>query len=99
MFGFHFCKITGVGMTPYIPENSFVFLVPWLRLRPLKEGNILKVFHPRYGVIVRTLAKVDHNGLLWLKAWQENNLPIEKLGPVSKEHVLGKVLMVISPRR
>ena len=99
MFGFHFCKITGVGMTPYIPENSFVFLVPWLRLRPLKEGNILQVFHPRYGVIVRTLAKVDHNGLLWLKAWQKNNLPIEKLGPVSKEHVLGKVLMVISPKK
>jgi len=85
-------------MTPHIPENSFVFVVPWFRLRPLKEGSILKVFHPRYGIIVRTLAKVDRNGLLWLKAWQKSNLPIEKLGPVSKEHVLGQVLVVFPPK-
>ncbi len=98
MFGFHFCKVTGVSMSPRIPENSYVFVVPWLRVFNLKEGCLLTVFHPRYGYIVKSLAKVDRNGLFWLKGHHKNSVPIEKLGPVGKSQIQGKVLWVLPPK-
>lgn len=98
MLGFHFCKVRGMSMSPDIPENSYIFIVPWLRLRQLKEGSILKVFHPKHGLIVKSLAKIDRNGLFWLKGLHKSSMPIEKLGPVSKSQVLGKVLMVFPPK-
>jgi nickel-type superoxide dismutase maturation protease len=98
MFGFHFCKVTGVSMSPTIPENSYVFVVPWLKIVNLKEGALLKVFHPRYGYIVKSLAKVDRNGLFWLKGHHKSSVPIENLGPVGKAQIQGKVLWIFPPK-
>ena len=84
-------------MAPRIPENSYVFIVPWLKIFNLKEGCLLKVFHPKYGVIVKTLAKVDRNGLFWLKGHHKSSVPIERLGPVGKAQIQGKVLWVFKP--
>ena len=98
MFGFHLCKVSGISMSPKIPENSYVFIVPWLKLFKLKEGSLLKVLHPKYGYIVKSLAQVDRNGLFWLKGHHKTSLPIEKLGPVSKSQIEGKVLWVFPPK-
>ena len=97
MFGFHFCKVTDVSMSPRIPENSYVLIVPWLKVFNLKEGSLLKVFHPKYGSIVKTLAKVDRNGLFWLKGHHKTSVSIEKLGPVGRGQIQGKVLWVFKP--
>ncbi len=96
--GIHFCKVRGVSMAPRIPEHSYIFIVPWLRFLPLKEGDMLKVFHPKYGYIVKSLAKIDRNGLFWLKGWHKSSIPVEKLGPVGKSQVLGKVFMIFPPK-
>ncbi len=96
-FGIHFCKVRGVSMSPQIPEHSYICIVPWLKMLPIKEGCTVKVFHPNYGYIVKTLAKIDRNGLFWLKGCHKSSIPIEKLGPVGKSQILGKVFMVFPP--
>ena len=98
MFGFQICKVSGISMSPKIPENSYVFVVPWLKLFKLKEGTLLKVLHPKYGYIVKSLAQVDRNGLFWLKGYHKSSLPIERLGPVNKSQIEGKVLWVFQPK-
>jgi nickel-type superoxide dismutase maturation protease len=72
--------------------------VPWLKIVNLKEGALLKVFHPRYGYIVKSLAKVDRNGLFWLKGHHKSSVPIENLGPVGKAQIQGKVLWIFPPK-
>ncbi len=99
MLGFHFCKVSGVSMSPRIPENSYIFIVPWLKIFNLKEGSLLKVRHPKYGFIVKTLAQVDRNGLFWLKGHHKNSIAIEKLGPVGKSQIKGKVLWIFPPNQ
>lgn len=98
MLGFHFCKVTGISMSPLIPEDSYIFIVPWLKILPLKEGSLLKVLHPKFGFIVKSLAKIDKNGLFWLKGFHKSSLPIERLGPVGKAQIQGKVLWVFPPK-
>jgi nickel-type superoxide dismutase maturation protease len=98
MFGFHFCKVTGMSMSPRIPDNSYVFVVPWLNIVKLKEGALLKVSHPRYGYIVKSLAKVDRNGFFWLRGLHKTSVPIEKIGPVGKTQIQGKVLWIFPPK-
>jgi nickel-type superoxide dismutase maturation protease len=85
-------------MSPLIPENSYIFIVPWLKIFNLKEGSLLKVRHPKYGFIVKTLAQVDRNGLFWLKGHHRNSIAIEKLGPVGKSQIRGTVLWVFPPK-
>ncbi len=87
-----------MSMSPRIPENSYVFVVPWLKILSLKEGCLLQVFHPKYGYIVKSLATIDRNGLFWLKGHHKSSIPIEQLGPVGKSQIQGKVLWVFPPK-
>ena len=98
MLGFHICKVTGVSMSPHIPEHSYVLVGPWLKILPLKKGSILKVNNPKYGHIIKSLVQIDRNGLFWLKGWHRSSVSIEEIGPVGETQILGKVMMVFPPK-
>lgn len=92
MLGFKFFKVTGQSMTPIIPPGCFILAAKWLMVFPVRIGQQLVISHPHYGVIVKTVAIVDKNGFLWSKGENSTSLPIEKLGPVHKHQVIGRVI-------
>lgn len=97
MLGMKIWKVKGQSMAPVIPPGCFVLATKWLSIFPIKEGQRLVIQHPTYGVIVKTVACVDRNGLIWSKGENEESLPVERLGPVSKEQVLGRVIRIFKP--
>ena len=99
MFGLKIWKITGQSMAPVMPSGSFVLAFHWLRLLPIKEGHQIIINHPEYGIIVKTVALVDKNGFIWSKGENNQSLPVEKLGPVSKSQLLGRVVQIFKPER
>ena len=98
MLGFHLSKVTGVSMSPQVPDNSYILVVPWLRIRSLKKGQLLSINHPKYGNIIKSLVKIDKNGLIWLMGLHPSSVPIEALGPVSPSQVVGKVCLIFPPK-
>ena len=97
MLGFKIWKVTGPSMAPVIPSGCFILASKWLTIFPVKEGHRLVINHPQYGVIVKTVAVVDKNGFIWSKGENRSSLSVERLGPVDKCQVLGRVIKVFKP--
>ncbi|MBU2870593.1 nickel-type superoxide dismutase maturation protease [Colwellia sp. E2M01] len=98
MFGFNFFKVTGESMAPAIPAGCFILAARWLMIFKVKEGQTMVINHPKYGVIVKTVAMVDKNGFVWSRGGNNNSLSVEQLGPVYKHQILGRVIRVFTPK-
>ena len=85
-------------MIPIIPPGCFVLATKWLTLLPLKEGQRIVINHPRFGVIVKTVAFVDQNGFIWSKGENQDSISVEQLGPVNKEQILGRIILIFKPK-
>nr|WP_085297573.1 S24 family peptidase [Cognaticolwellia mytili] len=96
MFGFTFFKIKGESMSPKIPNESYVLSCSWFSSFFLGEGKRILVQHHNYGLIVKTVALVDHHGFIWVKGENSQSMPVEQLGPISANQVIGRVLSVFS---
>ena len=81
-------------MSPKIPHDSYVLVDSFWTTNFLKANQSILFRHREYGLIVKTIAAIDHNGLVWSKGENENSVSIEQIGPVSKEDIIGKVVCV-----
>ncbi len=97
VFGLKIWKVQGVSMAPVIPPGSFILATRWLSLLPIKEGHRLVIDHPKFGIIVKTVATIDKSGFIWSKGENEKSVPIEQLGPVNKHQILGRVISIFKP--
>lgn len=94
MLGFRICKVTGHSMAPLIPSGSYVLVNNWLNLIPVKAGQQVMLNHPDFGFSVTTVALVDRYGFIWSKGENATCLPVERLGPVDKSQLVGRVIRV-----
>lgn len=97
MLGFKVWKVQGNCMAPVYKNGSAVLVTNWLKCFAIKEGQHLLINHEKYGYIVKKVAVVDHNGLIWCKGENSHSLSIEQLGPVSKAQVIGHILYKYKP--
>jgi len=86
-------------MSPLIPDNSYVVVIPWLKILPLKCGNIIKVNHARYGEIIKAVATVDNEGFIWLQGHHNSSVTREEMGPIRSSQVIGRVIYVFKAAR
>ena len=96
MFGFTFFKIKGESMSPKIPNESYVLSCSWFAKFFLAEGKKILIQHQQLGVIVKTVALVDHHGFIWVKGENTQSISVEQLGPISGSQVIGRVLSVFT---
>ena len=94
MLGFKILKVTGESMEPVIPAGCFILASKWLLLFPMHAGQRLVINHPKFGVIVKTIALIDKHGFIWSKGENNTSLSVEELGPVDKGHIIGQVSRV-----
>ncbi len=92
MLGLKVWKIQGQSMAPTIPSGCYVLAVKWLASFKIKVGHKLIIDHPKYGVIVKTVALIDKNGFIWSKGENIQSVSVEELGPSSAEQILGRVI-------
>lgn len=97
MFGFKIWKVKGHSMAPPIPQGSFVLVASFLKHLPIKAGQRLLLSHPEYGDIIKTVAVIDRNGLIWCKGENSNSISVEQLGPASKKQIIGRVIHIFKP--
>jgi len=84
-------------MSPSIPNHSYVLVHRWLINAFIKEGKRLLIRHETFGLIVKTVAIVDHHGFIWVKGENAVSLSVEQIGPIKTAQVVGVILTTIHP--
>lgn len=92
--GFKIWKVKGHSMFPRIPQHSYVLVGHWLSLTKIKSDQTILINHPKYGLLIKTVAIVDKNNLIWCKGENSSSISVEKLGPVSKKQIIGRIIKV-----
>ncbi len=98
MLGFTLFKMKGNGMSSKIPDDSYILASRWFLMFFLGEGKRVLIQHSTYGLIVKTVALVDHHGFIWLKADNNQHFSMEQIGPIDKAQVIGRVLNIFNRR-
>lgn len=93
-FGLKIWKVTGHSMFPRIPQHSYVLAGHWYNFKKLKANQTVLIKHPQYGLLIKTVAVIDKNNLVWCKGENSSSISVEKLGPVNKQQIIGKVLKI-----
>ena len=76
-------------MFTHIQKYSVVLVIQWFSIRQIKPRQTILINHAKYGFLIKTVAFVDHYGLIWCKGENAQCITIEKLGPIGKNDVIG----------
>ena len=94
---FSMIKVQGNSMVPRLYNGDFVFISRWHR--QIKIGQLVVVDHTLYRFIVKKVADVSPDGLLWLTGENNESLQPEKMGWIYPNQVVGKVIYCICANR
>ncbi|MBL4899876.1 MAG: nickel-type superoxide dismutase maturation protease [Colwellia sp.] len=94
IFGLKIWKVTGHSMFPRIPQHSFVLVIHWLKFMKVKPEQTILIDHPKYGLLIKNVALIDRNGLIWCKGENLASITVEVLGPVNRKQIIGRVLKI-----
>ncbi|WP_448245680.1 hypothetical protein [Thalassotalea agariperforans] len=97
ILGFKIWKVTDESMAPSIPVGSYILVNHWFHLLTLNVNSVVLIHHHFYGYILKKVTVIDKYGFIWSRA--ENDAydaltSVEKVGPVNKKQVIGKVFMI-----
>ncbi len=96
MLGFSIGRVQGNSMLPRIAPDAFIIAVKLPRFYPKRVGQMYYIRHPRYGRIVKTLAKIDGQNL-WFRGESAESVSMLAMGALTHQDVIGRVVWVISP--
>lgn len=94
ILGFKILKVRGHSMFPKVPQHSYVLINQWINFWKIQPEQMILINHEKLGLIIKTVALIDRYGFIWSKGENASSLSVERIGPVSKHQILGKVLMV-----
>ena len=82
-------------MYPEIPHGSYLIFHHFIFPRLLKRGKIVKVMHPTYGLIVKEIIEIDHQGRYWLDGLDIDSINSTEIGAVDLNMIKGIVIYII----
>ncbi|MBL4823011.1 MAG: nickel-type superoxide dismutase maturation protease [Colwellia sp.] len=81
-------------MFPRIPQHSYVLVSHWLKFKKVKPEQTILINHPQFGLLIKNVALIDRNGLIWCKGENLASITVEVLGPINKKQIIGQVLTI-----
>jgi len=90
-------RVTGDSMSPVIPTNSYVIFHRFFNKKSLNVGDLVKVKHPKYGLIIKTIAFIDRNDFYWLAGENLNSVSTLDMGLIQYSMIVGKTWRIITP--
>ena len=97
MLGFSLNRVEGESMAPLIPHGSYMLFHPFFRKQKLALGTLVKVNHPKYGTIIKSISYIDSNGLYWLAGANEQSVSTLEMGPIKPQMIIGKACFLAKP--
>jgi len=79
-------------MSPAIHANSYLVFHHCIFRCLLKVGAIIKVQHPNYGLIVKRIKSIDHQGCYWLEGLNDSSVTASQMGVINLRMITGIVV-------
>tara|TARA_B100000989_G_scaffold298774_1_gene289753 strand:+ start:1290 stop:1568 length:279 start_codon:yes stop_codon:yes gene_type:complete len=84
-------------MSPEINDKSYVVVKQNRKSNWFPKINSVLIFnHQKYGNLIKRLVVADNNGNHWFCGSPNQSLSKEEIGPIRKENIYGRVLLIIS---
>ena len=83
-------------MSDTIEDNSYILTKPVKKIR-IDSSFVFK--HKFYGLLIKRLVKIDSDKNFWFQGNAKESLSTEKIGPIKKKDIIGKVFLNISSRK
>lgn len=96
MLNLSFFRVFGDSMLPKIPCGSFVLVKKQTRKVNHKNDSILVFYHKIYGNLIKKLDYMDKSKRLWFSGSNSESITKNKIGPIQRERVIGKVILIVS---
>ena len=96
MLNLSFFKVIGDSMLPKIPCGSFVLVKKQTCEINCSNNSIFVFYHRIYGDLIKKLDYIDKSKRLWFSGSSKESIARNKIGPVQREQVIGKVILIIS---
>lgn len=98
---FRLLKVRGQSLTPEFQSEDYVLILrssfPGFSI---KTGDVIVFEQPPYGRLIKQVSQVlDSGQSLEVRGTQISSTDSRNFGPVPKDHVLGKVIWHIKPKR
>ncbi len=98
---FRIFRIVGDSMSPEIANGDYVVLATSPRfLRRLQPGQVIVFHHPAWGTLIKRIQRRDPSLGYYVVGAHPESLDSRKLGYISREQVIGRMIAHIRrPRR
>ncbi|NTS78066.1 hypothetical protein HR060_14495 [Catenovulum sp. SM1970] len=97
MLGISINRVQGHSMSPALPDNSYAIFHRFFRVQNLKVKDVVKVEHPKFGLLVKRIKFIDRNGFIWLEGLDPHSISSMEMGPIKSQHILAKLAKVFAP--
>ena len=95
MIGISLDRVEDDSMSPLIPQGSYVFFHRFFFKKQLALGDLVKVNHPKFGVIIKSITFKDRNGFYWLSGEKNASLSTLDMGPIKSKMIMGKACTLL----
>ncbi len=85
-------RVHGESMYPKLSGGDYIIATRFFFR--LKKNDIVVAIHPAYGMLIKRILKIDDNGY-WLAGDNPQSVSTEKMGPVTRNQIIGKQLFSI----
>ncbi len=93
---FSIFKVEGNSMHPDIAKGSYVLVKKNFGISSLFKKNCILIFkHNVYGNLIKKFEYEDRRRRLWFKGTSDTSISKNMIGPISKNNIIGKVILVI----
>lgn len=94
ILGFKIWKVADNSMAPSAPKGSYLLVNHWFQLINLRINSIVFINHHYYGEVLKKIAVIDKYGFIWSRSDNKKDELIEKMGPVNKSQITGRVICI-----
>lgn len=94
---FRLIRVNGDSMSPTLENGDYILVKKPRSQKNLRPGFIYVLNHDRLGRLVKRLAREDEKGL-WFHGDNPDSTSMTDLGASSRNKVLGRGLLRISPK-
>lgn len=85
-------------MLPDIPPGSYAVFTSFWRRGSLRNGDVIRVNHPQFGVIIKYIHHIDADDQIWLAGANGQSVTTEAMGPVYPEQISGKCCYIVKAK-
>ncbi|MGX9417379.1 S24/S26 family peptidase [Vibrio sp. RC27] len=82
-------RVAGLSMSPRIPDGSYLIFHHFIYRSLITIGKVVKVDHPRYGLIVKKVINIDPQGNYWLEGLNGHSVSSLEIGAIKLEMIVG----------